>query len=75
MIIILIIIIEIIIIIKNGVAGHNNHNKIKCDYLCSLRAVEFLVTIAINVFKRWRVVFESLHNLLAFPVPRNNWGS
>ena len=75
MIIKLIIIIEIIILIKNGVAGHNNHNKMKCDYICSLRAVEFLVTIATNVFKHWRVVFESLLNLLALPVPRNNWGS
>ena len=51
-----------------------NHNKIQCNYISSLRAVEFLITIAKIFFKRLRVVFESLHNLAAFSVPRNNWG-
>ena len=51
----IIIIIILIIITKKqkknkGVAGHNNHNKIHCDYICSLRAVKFLVTIVMNFF-------------------------
>ena len=72
----MIMILIIIIIIKNNVvAGHNNHNKIQCNYICSLRAVEFLFTAVINVFKRRKVVFESsLLNLPAFPVPRKSWG-
>ena len=72
--IIIIIIIILIILINNGVAGHTNHNKIHCNYVCSLRAVKFLFTIVINVFKRWKVGFESLLNLPAFSVPRNIWG-
>ena len=59
---------------NNGVAGLNNYNKVQCNYVCSLGAVEFLVTIVINVFKRWRVVFRSLHSLAAFSVLRNNIG-
>lgn len=75
MIMILIIITIIMIIKNNGVAGHNNHNKIQSNYICSLGAVKFLFTTVINVFKRWKVVFESnLLNLPAFPVPRNSWG-
>ena len=34
----------------------------------------FLVAIVNNVFQRWRVVFESLLNLLEFLVAINNWG-
>ena len=30
--------------------------------------------MAINYFKRWRVVFQSLHNLNAFSLSWNNWG-
>ena len=51
-----------------------NHNKIQCNYISSLRAVEFHITIVINFFKRWRVVFQGLHNLAALSVSRNNIG-
>ena len=37
--------------------------SLQCNYICSLRAVESLVTIVIIFFKRWKVVFQSLHNL------------
>ena len=36
---------------------------LQCNYICSVRAVQSLVTIVIIFFKRWRVVFQSLHNL------------
>ena len=50
---IMILIIIMVIIKKNiGVAGHNNHNKIKSNYICSLGAVKFLFTTVINVFKQ-----------------------
>ena len=41
---------------------------LKFNYICSLRAVEFLVTNVIIFFEHWRVVFQSLHNLPIFPV-------
>ena len=37
--------------------------SLQCNYICSLRAVESLVTIVIIFFKRWKVVFQSLHML------------
>ena len=32
-------------------AEHNNCNKIQCHYICSLRAVEFLLRIIIKFFE------------------------
>ena len=46
--------------------------SLQCNYICSLAAVESLLSIVIIFFKRWRVVFQSLHNLAALSVPRNN---
>ena len=36
---------------RQWVAEHNNRNKIQCHYICSLRAVEFLITIVIKFFQ------------------------
>ena len=47
--------------------------SLQCYYIYTLRAVESLVTIVIIFFKGWKVAFQSMHNLAAFSVPRNNW--
>ena len=62
-----------IVIKSNGVAGHSNHNKIRCNYISSLRAVKFLITIVTIFFKRWRVVFQSLQSLAAVRTQKQYW--
>ena len=50
--------------------AQQSDNKILSNYICSLRAVQFLVTIVIIFFKRWRMVLQSFHDVAASSVPR-----